>query len=84
MDKSKKMICQICGAETIRRSRAQKYCPSCSDTMRKITRHKKNPIKKRHRKNGGLLEDALEANKLHISYGEYMRMRMMEKKVIST
>lgn len=76
MDKSETMICQICGVETVKRSRAQKYCPSCSETMRKITRHQKKPNDKKRKRNFGLLKDALEANKLHISYGEYMKMRM--------
>lgn len=67
------MICQRCGAEIPRRSRAQKYCPECSEIMKKVTRHKKKPVKRNG--SGGLLAAALEANRLHISYGEYMRMK---------
>ena len=67
------IICERCGAEAVRRSRAQKYCPECSEIMKKVTRHKKKPVK---RKGGsGLLSAALEANRRHISYGEYMRMK---------
>ena len=73
------MICQRCGAETVRRSRAQKYCPECSKIMRKVTSHRKRPSGKRKKGNGGLLEAALEANRRHISYGEYMRLRMEEE-----
>lgn len=67
------MICQRCGAEIPRRSRAQKYCPECSEIMKKVTHHKKKPVKRNG--SGGLLAAALEANRLHISYGEYMRMK---------
>lgn len=68
------IICERCGAEAVRRSRAQKYCPECSEIMKKATRHKKNTAKRKG--SSGLLAAALEANKRHVSYGEYMRLRM--------
>lgn len=73
------MICQRCGAEIPRRGRAQKYCRPCAEIMRKITGHKKKPNGKPPRGNGGLLAAALEANRRHISYGEYMRMKLAEE-----
>lgn len=72
------IICERCGAEAVRRSRAQKYCPECSEIMKKVTRHKKKPAVKR-KGNSGLLAAALEANRRHISYGEYMRMKLAEE-----
>lgn len=71
------IICERCGAEAVRRSRAQKYCPECSEIMKKATRHKKKPVKRNG--SSGLLAAALEANRRHISYGEYMRLRMAEE-----
>lgn len=73
------IICERCGAEAVRRSRAQKYCPECSEIMKKATRHKKKPVK-RNGNGGGLIAAALEANRRHISYGEYMRLRMAEER----
>lgn len=73
------IICERCGAEAVRRSRAQKYCPECSEIMKKATRHKKKPAVKRNGNGGGLIAAALEANRLHISYGEYMRLQTAEE-----
>ena len=76
MDKT--IICQRCGEPTPYRGQAQKYCPEFSEIMNKATRHKKNPAVKR-KGNSGLLAAALEANRRHISYGEYMRMKLAEE-----
>lgn len=67
------IICERCGAESVRRSRAQKYCPECAKEIRRGVPHR---LKIKKRKSGvGLLQAALEANQLHMSYGEYMRMK---------
>lgn len=76
MDKT--IICQRCGEPTPYRGQAQKYCPECSEIMKKATRHKKKPVKRNG--SSGLLAAALEANRRHISYGEYMRLRMAEER----
>lgn len=77
MDKT--IICQRCGEPTPYRGQAQKYCPECSEIMKKVTQHKKKPAVKRNGNGGGLIAAALEANRRHISYGEYMRLRMAEE-----
>lgn len=71
------IICERCGAEAVRRSRAQKYCPECSEIMKKVTRHKKKPVKRNG--SSGPLAAALEANRRHISYGEYMKIKMEQE-----
>lgn len=73
------IICERCGAEAVRRSRAQKYCPECSEIMKKATRHKKKKPAVKRKGSSGLLAAALEANRRHISYGEYMRLRVAEE-----
>ena len=71
MDKT--IICQRCGEPTPYRGQAQKYCgPECAKEISGVPHRLK--IKKR--KSGvGLLQAALETNRLHMSYGEYMRMK---------
>lgn len=70
---NKTIICQRCGEPTPYRGQAQKYCPECAKEIRRGVPHR---LKIKKRKSGvGLLQAALEANRLHMSYGEYMRMK---------
>lgn len=77
---AKLITCQKCGAKTVQRSQAQKYCPECSRLARKEsqTAYKRRISGSRPPKtkeNPNLVKASIEANSLHISYGQYMRMR---------
>ena len=67
MDKT--IICQRCGEPTPYRGQAQKYCPECAKEIRRGVPHR---LKIKKRKAGG---GPLQANRLHMSYGEYMRLQ---------
>ena len=77
---AKLITCQKCGVKTVRRSQAQKYCPECSRLARKESqkayKHRISAIRSpKTRENPDLVKASMEANNLHISYGQYMRMR---------
>ena len=45
--------------------------------MKKVTQKKKKPAKRNG--SSGPLAAALEANRLHISYGEYMKIKLEQE-----